>query len=72
MKDLLIDVDVDGIRNLDESTAQSLLDKTVAVTSCINHLFEEYNKGMITITQYLELRKELVNGLQKSLNATVS
>ena len=72
MKDLMIDVDVDGILNLDESTAQSLLDKTVAVTDCINHLFEEYNTGMITITQYLELRKELVSGLQKSLNATVS
>jgi len=66
--DLFIDLDVKAIEKLDASTVQSLTDITKTITECIGLLQKQYNLGMITIVQYIELRDNLVKGLKETIN----
>jgi len=66
--DLFIDLDVKAIEKLDSSTVQSLTDITKTITECIGLLQKQYNLGMITIVQYVELRDNLVKGLKETIN----
>jgi len=70
--DLFIDVDVKAIEKLDSSTVQSLTDITETITETINLLHKQYDLGMITIVQYLELRDNLVKGLKETINRSLS
>lgn len=70
--DLFIDVDVKAIEKLDSSTVQSLTDITKTITETINLLHKQYDLGMITIVQYLELRDNLVKGLKDTINRSLS
>jgi len=70
--DLFIDLDVKAIEKLDSSTVQSLTDITKAITETINLLHKQYDLGMITIVQYLELRDNLVKGLKDTINRSLS
>ena len=70
--DLFIDVDVKAIEKLDSSTVQSLTDITKTITETINLLHKQYDLGMITIVQYLELRNNLVKGLKETINRSLS
>jgi len=70
--DLFIDVDVKAIEKLDSSTVQSLTDITKTITETINLLHKQYDLGMITIVQYLELRDNLVKGLKETINRSLS
>ena len=66
--DLFIDLDAKAIEKLDASTVQSLTDITKTITDCIGLLQKQYNLGMITIVQYVELRDNLVKGLKETIN----
>jgi hypothetical protein len=70
--DLFIDLDVEAIEKLDSSTVQSLTDITKTITECIGLLQKQYNLGMITIVQYVELRDNLVKGLKETINRKLS
>lgn len=70
--DLFIDVDVKAIEKLDSSEVQSLTDITKTITECITLLEKQYNLGMITIVQYMELRDNLVKGLKETINRKLS
>ena len=70
--DLFIDLDVKAIEKLDSSTVQSLTDITKTITETINLLHKQYDLGMITIVQYLELRDNLVKGLKDTINRSLS
>jgi len=70
--DLFIDLDVKAIEKLDSSTVQSLTDITKTITETINLLHKQYDLGMITIVQYLELRDNLVKGLKETINRSLS
>lgn len=66
--DLFIDLDVKAIEKLDSSKVQSLTDITKTITETINLLQKQYDLGMITIVQYLDLRDSLVKGLKETIN----
>ena len=70
--DLFIDLDVQAIEKLDSSTVQSLTDITKTITDCINLLQKQYDLGMITIVQFVELRDSLVKSLKETINHSVS
>jgi hypothetical protein len=69
--DLFINLDVEAIEKLDSSAVQSLTDITKTITECINLLQKQYDLGMITIVQFIELRDTLVKGLKETINSSM-